>query len=157
MYHVHIIIYMHVHVHTRLWKFEIACTCTYHVRTWFRHVCTGLTIYASLRWVGFQMMIWILADLRYSRWQESRCFMYMVHTSLWICIHIYMYVHGTYMFMNVPYMYEHGTETYVHLHSHTSLLIRPDLQCLQAGSAPAEQPPSFHQDVFCRMDMYSVM
>ena len=28
-----------------------------------------------------------------------------------------MYVHGTYMFMNVPYMYEHGTETYVHLHS----------------------------------------
>ena len=28
-----------------------------------------------------------------------------------------MYVHGTYMFMNVPAMYEHGTETYVHLHS----------------------------------------
>ena len=33
------------------------------------------------------------------------------------------------MFMNVPCMYEHGTETYVHLHSHTSLLIRPDRPC----------------------------
>ena len=52
-YHVHTIIFVHVHVHTRLWKFVIACTCTYHVCTWFRHVCTGLTIYA--RWVGFQM------------------------------------------------------------------------------------------------------
>ena len=78
-----------------------------------------------------------------------------------------MYVHGTYMFMNVPAMYEHGTETYVHLHSHTSLPISggPDQPCdagesqLRAGStlSPAEQPPSVRQDGFCRMDMYSAM
>ncbi len=60
---------------------------------------------------------------------------------MYIHVHdlIYLYAHGTYMFM-------HSTDTSVQLLNHTSFPIRPNQPCntsksqLSAGASPSEQP-----------------
>ena len=66
---------------------------------------------------------------------------------MYIHVHdlIYLYVHGTYMFMHVKICMD-STDTSVQLLNHTSFPIRPNQPCdagesqLRAGASPSEQP-----------------